>query len=100
MVDKTTLHQNARSEMPGLPNAISYQMEHIWDPSDPGLSAMKSASDAQARRVFKFQFGTGGTVMLFSGHVGCTLAPGGQAQDLVTTQSVFTTNGTPTYYAS
>ena len=100
MIDKTTIHENARSEMPGLPNAISFQMEHIWDSTDAGLAAMKAASDVQGKRVFKFQFGTGGKIMLFSGYVGCTLLPGGSAQDLVTTQSVFTLNGTPTYYSA
>lgn len=96
MIDKTTIHQNTRSEMPGLPNAINYSMEHIWDPSDAGLKAMKVASDLQQRRVFKFTIGD--AIVLFAGYVGCTLLPGGQAQDLVKTTSVFTLDGTPTYY--
>lgn len=96
MIDKTTIHQNTRSEMPGLPNAINYSMEHIWDPSDAGLKAMKVASDLQQRRVFKFVIGD--AIVLFAGYVGCTLLPGGQAQDLVKTTSVFTLDGTPTYY--
>lgn len=96
MIDKTTIHQNTRSEMPGLPNAINYTMEHIWDPSDAGLKAMKVASDLQQRRVFKFTIGD--AIVLFAGYVGCTLLPGGQAQDLVKTTSVFTLDGTPSYY--
>ena len=96
MIDKTTIHQNTRSEMPGLPNAINYSMEHIWDPSDAGLKAMKVASELQQRRVFKFTIGD--AIVLFAGYVGCTLLPGGQAQDLVKTSSVFTLDGTPTYY--
>ena len=96
MIDKTTIHANTRSEMPGLPNAISYTMEHIWDPSDAGLKAMKVASDLQQRRVFKFTIGD--SIVLFAGYVGCTLLPGGQAQDLVKTTSVFTLDGTPSYY--
>ena len=96
MIDKTTIHQNTRSEMPGLPNAINYSMEHIWDPSDAGLKAMKVASDLQQRRVFKFTIGD--AILLFAGYVGCTLLPGGQAQDLVKTTSVFTLDGTPSYY--
>ena len=96
MIDKTTIHQNTRSEMPGLPNAINYTMEHIWDPSDAGLKAMKVASDLQQRRVFKFTIGD--AIVLFAGYVGCTLLPGGQAQDLVKTTSVFTIDGTPSYY--
>lgn len=96
MIDKTTIHQNTRSEMPGLPNAINYTMEHIWDPADAGLRAMKVASDLQQRRVFRFEIGE--AIVLFAGYVGCTLLPGGQAQDLVKTTSVFTLDGTPTYY--
>ena len=96
MIDKTTIHANTRSEMPGLPNAISYTMEHIWDPSDTGLKAMKVASDLQQRRVFKFTIGD--AIVLFAGYVGCTLLPGGQAQDLVKTTSVFSLDGTPSYY--
>ena len=96
MIDKTTIHQNTRSEMPGLPSAINYSMEHIWDPSDAGLKAMKVASDLQQRRVVRFDIGD--AIVLFAGYVGCTLLPGGQAQDLVKTSTVFTLDGTPTYY--
>lgn len=96
MIDKTTIHQNTRSEMPGMPNAINYTMEHIWDPTDAGLKAMNAASDLQQRRVFKFTIGD--AIVLFAGYVGCTLLPGGQAADLVKTSSVFALDGTPTYY--
>lgn len=99
-IDTTTIHANAKSQIPGLPNAITFTMDHMWDASDAGLLAMKAASDAQARRVFKFTFGTGGKVLLFAGYVGCSMLPGGQAQGLVTTNAVITMNGTPSYYAS
>ena len=99
-IDTTTIHDNSKSQIPGLPSAISFSMEHIWDAADAGLIAMKAASDTQAKRVFKFQFGTGGKILFFAGYVGCTMLPGGSAQNLVTTQAVITMNGTPTYYAS
>lgn len=99
-IDTTTIHANAKSQIPGLPNATTFSMDHIWDASDAGLLAMKAASDAQAKRVFKFTFGSGGKVLLFAGYVGCSMLPGGQAQGLVTTNAVITMNGTPTYYAS
>ena len=86
--------------MPGLPNPSSFSFDNIWDVSDAGLKAMKAAGDAQAKRAFKFTFGTGGQIMVFTGYVGATLLPAGQAQGLVTTQSVITMNGSPTYYAS
>jgi hypothetical protein len=47
-----------------------------------------------------WQFGTGGPRVLFTGYVGFTGAPGGSAQDKVTTQAVITAFGSPTYYSS
>ena len=99
-IDTTTIHDNSKSQIPGLPSAISFSMEHIWDAADAGLLAMRAASDNQQKRVFKFQFGPGGKILYFAGYVGCTMLPGGSAQNLVTTQSVITMNGTPSYYAS
>jgi hypothetical protein len=99
-IDTTTIHDNQRSQVPGLPSAISFSMENLWDASDPGLLAMKYASDNQLKRAFKIQFGDSGKLILFAGYVGCTMLPGGNALDKVTTQSVITINGLPTYYAS
>lgn len=99
-IDTTTIHDSQRSQQPGLPNATTFQMDHIWDPADPGLAAMKVASDSQSRRVFGFTFGQGGSKMYFAGYVGASLLPGGQAQGLVTTNAAITMNGSPTYYAS
>lgn len=99
-IDTTTIHDNAKTQMPGLPGATSFSMDHIFDPADPGLLALKDASDNQERRVFRFRFGTGGKILLFAGYVGCSMLPGGQAQQLVTTRSAITMNGTPTYYSS
>lgn len=99
-IDTTTIHENARSQVPGLPSAISYTMEHLWNPTDAGQVAMKLASDSQSMRAFKFQFGTGGDILVFAGYVGFAGLPGGSAQDKVTTQAVFTLNGTPTYYGA
>lgn len=99
-IDSTTIHANSKSQLPGLPEATTFTMDHIWDVTDTGLLALKSASDNQAKRVIQFTFGTGGKKMLFAGYVGCSLLPGGAAQQLVTTPSVITMNGTPTYYAS
>lgn len=100
MIDKTTIHGNAKSSIPGLPEPSKFEMDNIWDPVDAGLAAMKVANDTQSRRVFKFTFGTGGRVMLFAGYVGCTILPGGSAQGLVTTPTVITMDGTPTYYSA
>lgn len=99
-IDTTTIHANQRSQMPDLPNAASFTMDNIWDVSDAGLVAMKSASDSQAKRAFKFTFGTGGQIMVFAGYVGASMLPGGQAQGLVTTSTVITMNGSPSVYSS
>lgn len=99
-IDTTTIHGNAKTQIPGLPNALSYSMDHLWDPADAGQIALKAASDAQARRAFKFTFGTGGKIMVFAGYVGFDGAPGGSAQDKAVTPSTITSNGRPTYYAS
>lgn len=99
-IDTTTIHDNIKKQIPGLPAAISFSMDLVWDATDTGHVAFKAASDVQAKRTFKFQFGTGGKVVYFCGYVGYTGLPGGQAQGLVTTSAVITMNGTPTYYAS
>lgn len=99
-IDTTTIHGNAKTQIPGLANPATYSFENIWDVADAGLKAMKTASDAQAQRCFKFTFGAGGQVMLFNGYVGASLLPGGSAQDKVTTQTTVTMFGSPTYYAS
>lgn len=99
-IDTTTIHTNARTQQPGLPNAATFSFDNIHDAADAGLLAMKTASDSQARRAFKFQWGTGGQIMVFAGYVGANLLPQGQAQGLVTTATVITMNGTPSYYAS
>lgn len=99
-LDTTTIHDNARSQVPGLPAAATFSMDHIWDTANAGQIAMKTASDAQAKRAFKFTFGTGGQIMVFAGYVGFDGRPGGSAQQIVTTTSAITMQGTPTYYAS
>lgn len=99
-IDVTTIHDNTKKQIPGLPNAVSFSMDHLWDITDAGQDAMKDASDVQGKRVFKFQFGTGGKIIYFAGYVGFSGLPGGSAQDKVTTSAVVTMNGTPTYYSS
>lgn len=99
-VNTTTIHGNAKTQVPGLPNPATFTFENIWDVADAGLLAMKTASDSQAEEAFKFTIGTGGQIMVFVGYVGANLLPGGSAQGLITCNTVITMNGTPTYYAS
>lgn len=96
-IDTTTIHDTQRKTIPGLPSAMSYAMDHIWDITNPGLQALNAAYKANVVKVISFTFGTGGPKMLFAGNVGASLMPGGQSQGLVTTNTVFTINGFPTY---
>lgn len=99
-IDITTIHDTQRKTIPGLPSAMSYSMDHIWDVANAGLQALNEAYKANAKRVIMFTFGTGGPKMIFEGNVGAHLAPGGQSQGLVTTNTVFTLSGFPMYYTS
>lgn len=98
-LDTTTIHDNARKQVPGLPSAATYTFENLWDPADSALAAMKSASDNQAQRCFKFTFASGAKVV-FNGYVGATLLPTGNAQDIVKTSTVITMFGRPTIYST
>jgi hypothetical protein len=99
-LDVTTIHDNTQKQIPGLAKAANFEFDNIWDVSDAGLIALKAASDQQGTRAFKFTFGTGGQIMVFTGYVGANLLPGGSAQQLVTTKAAITMTGTPTYYSS
>jgi hypothetical protein len=99
-IDTTTIHELVKTQVPGSANPLSYSFDNIWDAADAGQVAMKTASDAQAQRAFRFTFGTGGPIMVFNGYVGFTGAPTGSAQDKVVSPAVVTAFGTPTYYAS
>jgi hypothetical protein len=99
-IDTTTIHVNIKQQIPGLPNPLNYTFDNLWDSADAGQVAMKAASDAQAQKCFKYQFGTGGKIMVFCGYVGFSGAPTGNAQDVVKSPAVITAYGSPTYYAS
>lgn len=100
LIDTTTIHSGQRTQIPGLPNASSFSFDNIWDVTNAGLLAMKSAGEAQAQRVFLFQFGAGGQKFYFGGYVNASLLPTGQAQQLVKTPAVITLNGFSTVYSS
>lgn len=99
-IDTTTIHSNAKTQVPGLANPIAFNFDNIWDVSDAAQIAMKAASDAQAIRAFRLTFGTGGPIAVFAGYVGYIGAPGGAAQQLVTSPATITAFGSPSYYAA
>lgn len=98
-IDTTTIHDNIKTQVPGLPNPSTYSFESFWDPSDTGLIALKSASDSQAQRAILFSFASG-QKFVFNAYVGCSLSPTGSAQDLVKTAVVFTALGGPKTYST
>lgn len=98
-VDTTTIHDSIKTQIPGLGNPSTYNFESFWDPSDAGLVALKSASDAQAQRAILFSF-SNSQKFVFNGYVGCSLSPTGSAQDLIKTSVVFTSLGGPKAYSS
>ena len=98
-IDTTTIHVNQKSQVPGLPNPVTYSFDNLWDPGDAGQIAMKTASDGSAQRAFKFTFSSG-AVVVFSGYVGFSGSPTGSAQDKVVSPAVITQFGTLTNYSS
>lgn len=99
-IDTTTIHGNAKSQVPGLPNAGTYNFENLWDPSDAALAALNVASKNRAQRAVLFHFAGGtGPVVAFNAYIGCSMLPKGNAQDKVLTSVVATMHGAPSVYA-
>ena len=98
-IDTTTIHDSKQTQIPGLPSAAVFTMDSIWDPADAGLQELNYASDNQLKRAIRITWPSGYKA-LFTGYIGCSLLPGGSAQDKVTTQVVITMNGKPTYYTT
>lgn len=98
-IPTTTIHDNVARQIPGIPSPITFSFESIWDPADAGLIALKAASEANAKRAFRFTF-SDGAKLLFNGYVSYTGLPTGQAQDKVVTPVTITMDGAPTVYTS
>ena len=93
--DVTTIHDTVRKLVPTVASALQYTFECLWDPADAGLAALKAASDAKDQLAIRFTF-SDGTVFVFSGYVGCSMAPTGSAQEAVKTTVTITAFGRPT----
>lgn len=98
-IDITTIHDSIQKQVPGTANAAVFTFSNLWDVADPGLVALKAASDVQGQRGVRFVFASGHR-FVFLGYIGATLLPGGQAQDKVTTEVAITMFGRPTYYST
>lgn len=99
-IDTTVIHSNVKSQIPGSANPIAKSFDNLWDIADAGQIAMKAASDAQEQRAFKFTYGVGGPIEVFTGYVGFTGAPTGSAQDKITSPATITAFGAPSYYTA
>lgn len=97
--DTSTIHTDQSTQVPTRATPIVYTFEHLWDPADTGLLALKAASDAKTQRCVRFTFASGAKVV-FTGYIGAKLVPGGAARTKVSTSTVITMNGSPTPYSS
>lgn len=98
-IDATLISDTVRSRIPGVASPISLDLTCIWDPSDTGLLALKTASDSKAKRAIRVSF-AGGAKFLFVGYIGCTILPQGNAQELVTTRVQIEGQGRATAYST
>lgn len=98
-IDVTTIHDTVQKQIPGNASPTTFSLDCQWQPDDAGLVAMKSASDAKAQKAVRITFANGYKFMC-TGYIGCTLAPTGSAQQVVTTPVVITAFGRPTTYAT
>jgi hypothetical protein len=83
-IDTTTIHDLVRVVQPGVASNLNFAMTAQWDPASTALQALKTASDGKSRRAIRFTFADG-TKWVTTGFIGCSLAPTGSAQQLVTT---------------
>lgn len=97
--DTTTIHINRRTQIPTVASPAKFDFTNIWDPADAGLVALKEASDAQAQRAVHIAFPNGRRA-LFTGYIGATLLPTGEAQRKVETPVTITMFGSPTVYTT
>ena len=98
-IDVTTIHDNVKKTIPGTASPINIGMTANWDPTDAGMVALKTASDARAQRAVRVTF-SDGTKWLFTGYIGATNAPTGSGQQKVTTPLTISVFGRTTTYAT
>lgn len=99
-IDTTTIHANQKTQIPGVAESVVKKFNHLWDITDAGQIAMKTASDGQTELAFKLTYGVGGPIEVFNGYVGFTGSPNGSAQDKITSPATITAFGQPTYYSA
>ena len=98
-VDTTTIHLNIQTQAATTTSPVVYSLTNIWDPSDTGLAAFKSFLLSRSKKCFMFAWAEGRRTLAY-GQPSSILAPGGSAQNLVTTPSSITSDNIPTNYAT
>lgn len=98
-LDATTIHDTNRQIEYGAASALRMSGTALWDPSDAGFAALKSASDSGASRALLFSFESG-YKYVFYGRVFLSGAPTGSSQQIVETPISITVRGTGTAYSS
>lgn len=97
--DITRIHDAQKIEVPTRTSPFRLSFECLWDPTDTGLTALKTASDALAERACKITFSSG-YIAVFMGYVSSTMLPTGSAGEAVKTTVELRASGRPTYYTS
>jgi len=87
-LDTTVIHNNVKTNVPGTANPFAIDFDHLWDIADAGQIALLNASTSQAKKAFKFTFGTGGKIMVFNGYVGHSALPSAAALQVIKTKSI------------
>lgn len=98
-IDTTTVHDKVKTQIPGAASPLVMNLTAQWQPDDLGLKALKAAGAAKAERGILISFANGYKYVI-GGYVGCTAAPGGSAQGVVTTPIVITGLGLGNAYAT
>ncbi len=96
-VDSTVVHTDQDTSVPGNFSQFQLNMTCQWVPNDAGLLALQNASDLKQERAIRLTYATGAKYVL-NGNVACSLAPGGESKQLVTTAVAFTASGRGTAY--
>ena len=96
--DATTIHGQQIVEIPTVTEGFELSFEHLFDPSDPALGELRTASQAQAKRAVRITLSNG--IVVFYGYVTATGIPTGGALEVVKTAITFKATGLLTDYAS
>lgn len=96
-IDTTTIHDLQRTQIPNLANPLTYSFDCFWDPADTFLANVLSFTRLQTLVALRMTF-LSQAKFLVLGYVSASLAPTGNAGEVVRTPVTFTAFGLPTLY--